>query len=506
MASSAEDDVQLLKCKHYDVQSLKGDIADHLCTAVNKVTPWEARGAQKMRSAWITGILVILSNQVVYNSKARCNSTGRASHFMNGDRYIFASTGFDPPLPEKALIGDHMCRIWYASRRVVQCDRCNGGHSSFDKGRCPLYIVPLDNVSVFTRGLLSNFGKCTVNMGPLTFPSSEHAYQFRACEEHIRADLAELIYKAETPKEAKAIAAEIKSPDVNSKWNLMKCDVMREVLVAKMNSSDEFRKQLLKTGDSILVEASSTDAYWGSGLSYSLTTTTHPDFFPGENQLGKLLMELRDILQKQMKNSATDDVGLTGSEPTPGPSMSHSKMDTFTQPEVTSILIDSNVLDASPKHDAPLQTDDSTIPEATSIPDVDHIPNVTAKPDVPTKPVTLHKANDQSDPEGIGQSEKEVCSAGKEDDQLLKSDKVRKTKKATKSRSSSPARSDLTKQVQTKLIRDYFKQQELKRKRQFSPEKLRALPTQDTASVSSVASSGNVMDMRMQDFTEDEVT
>ena len=86
-------------------------------------------------------------------------------------------------------------------------------------------------------------------MGPLTFPSSEHAYQFRACEEHIRADLAELIYKAETPKEAKAIAAEIKSPDVNSKWNLMKCDVMREVLVAKMNSNDEFRKQLLKTGD-----------------------------------------------------------------------------------------------------------------------------------------------------------------------------------------------------------------------------------------------------------------
>ena len=110
------------------------------------------------------------------------------------------------------------------------------------------------------------------------------------------------------------------------------------------------------------------------------------------------------------------------------------------------------------------------------------------------------------DPEGIGQSEKEVCSAGKEDDQLLKSDKVRKTKKATKSRSSSPARSDLTKQVQTKLIRDYFKQQELKRKRQFSPEELRALPTQDTASVSSVASSGNVMDIRMQDFTEDEVT
>ena len=445
-------------------------------------------------------------DDTVYNSKAPCNSTGRASHFMNGDRYIFASTGFDPPLPEKALIGDHMCRIWYASRRVVQCDRCNGGHSSFDKVRCPLYIVPLDNVYVFTRGLLSNFGKCTVNMGPLTFPSSEHAYQFRACEEHIRADLAELIYKAETPKEAKAIAAEIKSPDMNSKWNLMKCDVMREVLVAKMNSNDEFRKQLLKTGDSILVEASSTDAYWGSGLSYSLTTTTHPDFFPGENQLGKLLMELRDILQKQMKHSETDDAILADSEPTPGPAISHAKMDTFTQPEVTSKLVESNTLNVSPKLDVPPKTDDSTLSEATSIPDVAPIPDVTAKPDVLTKPVTLHKADDQSNPEGSGQSEVEGCTAGKKDDQLLKSDKVRKTKKITNSRSSSPARPDLAKQVQTKLIRDYFKQQELKRKRQFSPEEIRAPPIQDTASVSSVASAGNVSDVRMQDFTEDEVT
>ena len=47
MASSAEGDVQLLYCKHYDVESLKGDIADHLCTAVNKVTPWEAEVPRK---------------------------------------------------------------------------------------------------------------------------------------------------------------------------------------------------------------------------------------------------------------------------------------------------------------------------------------------------------------------------------------------------------------------------------------------------------------------------
>ena len=47
-------------------------------------------------------------------------------------------------------------------------------------------------------------------MGPLNFDSSKHAYQFRACEEHLRPDLAEQILHANTPREAKSIAAVIK--------------------------------------------------------------------------------------------------------------------------------------------------------------------------------------------------------------------------------------------------------------------------------------------------------
>ena len=75
MASSAEGDVQLLYCKHYDVESLRGDIADHLCTAVNKVAPWEARGAQKMRSAWIICVKTPNAKDILLQKKHsdRCN-------------------------------------------------------------------------------------------------------------------------------------------------------------------------------------------------------------------------------------------------------------------------------------------------------------------------------------------------------------------------------------------------------------------------------------------------
>ena len=55
-------------------------------------------------------------------------------------------------------------------------------------------------------------------MCPLTFDSSEHAYQFRACEQHLRPDLAEKILHANTPRDAKSIAAVIKKLDPSSHW------------------------------------------------------------------------------------------------------------------------------------------------------------------------------------------------------------------------------------------------------------------------------------------------
>ena len=114
-------------------------------------------------------------------------------------------------------------------------------------------------------------------MGPLSFLSSEQAYQFHACEEHLRADLAEEVLQATTPREAKRIANTIKEEDPLSMWNHKKYDVMREVHQAKLESNCSFREQLLNSGEQILVEASQNDMYWGSGLSYFLTTTTEPD-------------------------------------------------------------------------------------------------------------------------------------------------------------------------------------------------------------------------------------
>ena len=144
-------------------------------------------------------------------------------------------------------------------------------------------------------------------MGPMTFDSSEHAYQLRACEEHLRPHIAEQILHANTPREAKSIAAVIQNSDPSSHWKRVKYDIMRQVLRAKAESSEVFRQHLLDTGDTYLVDSSVTDNYWGSSLSYNLTITRLPDLLPGKNKLRTLLADLRKELRCNLVTDGESD-------------------------------------------------------------------------------------------------------------------------------------------------------------------------------------------------------
>ena len=79
---------------------------------------------------------------------------------------------------------------------------------------------------------------------------------------------------------------------------------MKRVLIAKADSSKQFRDELICSGNSLLVESSPNDLYWGSGLYYHLTQTTHPDYYPGLNKLGKLLCEVRVLLRNKISSSS----------------------------------------------------------------------------------------------------------------------------------------------------------------------------------------------------------
>ena len=63
---------------------------------------------------------------------------------------------------------------------------------------------------------------------------------------------------------------------------------------AKFEQNPDLMNLLLDTGDAILAEASPWDKIWEIGLYARTAKTTDPTDWPGQNLLGKTMMELRE--------------------------------------------------------------------------------------------------------------------------------------------------------------------------------------------------------------------
>lgn len=71
-------------------------------------------------------------------------------------------------------------------------------------------------------------------------------------------------------------------------WEEIKDEVMLQALRMKFSQNPEIAKELLATGDAIIIEHTRNDAYWADGGDGS-----------GKNKLGLLLMQVRE----ELKNS-----------------------------------------------------------------------------------------------------------------------------------------------------------------------------------------------------------
>jgi ribA/ribD-fused uncharacterized protein len=125
---------------------------------------------------------------------------------------------------------------------------------------------------------LSNFYPAWIEVGTITFPTVEHAYQ--ACKTHsIRDRIA--ISKLRTPGQAKRYGRTVEMRDG---WTDLRIPVMLALLVAKFSYTD-LQNKLIATYPLELVEDNDWgDDFWGR---------YHGS---GDNHLGILLMEVRNKL------------------------------------------------------------------------------------------------------------------------------------------------------------------------------------------------------------------
>jgi ribA/ribD-fused uncharacterized protein len=106
------------------------------------------------------------------------------------------------------------------------------------------------------------------------------------------------VMKAKTAKNAKGVEKGIQNVK-EEEWDAKKDEFMKTALRAKFTQHPELRKQLLETGDLVLGYANARDKYWSIGTSDDTDKAKKPEKWPGQNKLGKLLMELRTTLRDE---------------------------------------------------------------------------------------------------------------------------------------------------------------------------------------------------------------
>ena len=131
---------------------------------------------------------------------------------------------------------------------------------------------------------LSNFYMHEVNVFGQSFPSVEHAYQYKKMMDHNLSEKAELIKSAGTAKEAKGIADGMLSKEQIHDWENKSLETMRQLLRIKFSSCTLFSQKLMNTKNRKIVHPVHS-RFWGTGSGIHGT---------GKNMFGKLLTELRD--------------------------------------------------------------------------------------------------------------------------------------------------------------------------------------------------------------------
>lgn len=140
---------------------------------------------------------------------------------------------------------------------------------------------------------LSNFYPCQVTFHGITYYNSEAA--FHAQKDPSRAEE----FCKLNASQAKRLGRKVK---LRSDWEHVKDSIMKDILICKFKQNPELAQKLINTGDVMLVEANNWgDTYWG----YDEVNNV------GQNRLGYILMEVRELLLNDLRMIPTTTIRLS---------------------------------------------------------------------------------------------------------------------------------------------------------------------------------------------------
>ncbi len=126
---------------------------------------------------------------------------------------------------------------------------------------------------------LSNFYPAEFTYNGISFKNSEAAFHAQKCKG------TEMKFSQLTPSEAKRMGRHVK---LRKDWEQVKDGIMLDIVREKFRQNLHLKQKLLSTGTQELIEGNTwNDTYWGvcNGR--------------GRNQLGKILMKVREEFQNE---------------------------------------------------------------------------------------------------------------------------------------------------------------------------------------------------------------
>ena len=151
--------------------------------------------------------------------------------------------------------------------------------------------------SEITQTCLSQWWKCYFTEGGITFCCAEQYMMYKKALLFEDYEHADEIPKTKDPKNIKALGRLVKGFD-NKVQNEHKAEIVLQGNILKFSQNPELKQYLLGTRDKILVEASPYDRVWGIGMRSGSGGICEPQKWKGENLLGFLLMEARDMIEQ----------------------------------------------------------------------------------------------------------------------------------------------------------------------------------------------------------------
>jgi ribA/ribD-fused uncharacterized protein len=127
-------------------------------------------------------------------------------------------------------------------------------------------------------GEFSNFWYSPIYILGVKYKTVEHYFQ---SQKFLDSNISQSIIDCNSPHEAVSKGRNRNLP-LRKDWENVKIDIMRLGVTAKFDQHPKLKDLLISTGNSILIENSPYDYFWGIGENKT-----------GKNILGKILMELR---------------------------------------------------------------------------------------------------------------------------------------------------------------------------------------------------------------------